>query len=594
MTHDMGGAAAASGSAVARRARTIWLSAILASRFSVRTHVIGLILVVVIPLLAFGAFLVLRFALQEQDFMASTVRERTREAAAAIDHELGTLRSRLLVLAGSRYLQTGDLAAFHAEAAEAMQADGLSVAVSDSDGRELLNTRAGPGAPPGPAPDPEVIRQVAATLAPEVTRYTRDPVTGVRSIAISVPVLRDRRAIYVLSLDIAPWLPRMLADLNLPPDWLVTINDRAGVTIARSQDAERFVGQPGRPEVLRRLRATAEGSIQLSSREGVPLYIAFDHVRFSGWSVAVGIPDAILYAPVRHSTWILVLAGGVVLALALMLAAGIAHGIARAITGLVDYADVVGRGEHIGMPQTGILETDAVARSLYLASERLQQSAQERAVLLDRTVTAQEAERKRIARELHDSLGQYLTALRLGFSAIEPHCACNPAAQQQLAELKSLAATLSRELNRIAWELRPMALDDLGLQRAVSQYLEEWAERSRLNVDLEIELGDRRLPQPVETALFRVLQEAVGNVMKHSGADRVGVILQAADREVRLIVEDNGRGFDPVPGADGNAPGLQHLGLLGLRERIALVGGSLEVESSAQQGGTTVYVRIPL
>ena len=346
--------------------------------------------------------------------------------------------------------------------------------------------------------------------------------------------------------------------------------------------------------MLRRLRAAAEGSFPLSSREGIPLYIAFAHVRFSGWSVAIGIPDAILYAPVRHSTLILVLAGGVVLALALMLAAGIAHGIARAITGLVGYADVVGRGEHIGMPRTGIIEADAVARSLHLASERLQQSAQERAVLLDRTVTAQEAERKRIARELHDSLGQYLTALRLGFSAIEPYCACNQAAQQRLAELKSLAAALARELNRIAWELRPMALDDLGLQRAVSQYLEEWAERSRLNIDLEINLGDRRLPQPVETALFRVLQEAIGNVMKHSGADRVGVILQAADREVRLIVEDNGRGFDMTHSADGSAPGLQHLGLLGLRERLALAGGSLEVESSAQQGGTTVYVRIPL
>jgi signal transduction histidine kinase len=579
---------------VARRAHTMWRRAIRSSRLSVRTHVIGLILVVVTPLLAFSAFLVLRFAVQQQDFMASTVRERTREAAAAIDHELGALRSRVFILAGSRHLQTGDLGAFYAEAAEAAQADGLSVALSDTDGRELFDTRDGPGAPPGPAPDPEVIRQVAATLAPEVTRYAKDPVTGARSIAISVAVLRDRRAIYVLSLNIAPWLPRMLADLNLPPDWLVTINDRADVTIARSQEADRFVGQPGRPEVLRRLHAAAGGSFLLSSREGIPLYIAFAHVRFSGWSVAVGIPTAILYAPVRHSTWILVLAGGVVLALALMLAAGIAQGIARAITGLVDYADVVGRGEHIGMPQTGILETDTVARSLYLASERLQQSAQERAVLLDRTITAQEAERKRIARELHDSLGQYLTALRLGFSAIEPHCACNPAAQQRLTELKSLAAALGRELNRIAWELRPMALDDLGLQRAVSQYLEEWAERSRLNIDLEINLDDRRLPQPVETALFRVLQEAVGNVMKHSGADRVGVILQAADREVRLIVEDNGRGFDLTPGADGNPPGLQHLGLLGLRERLALVGGSLEVESSTQQGGTTVYVRIPL
>ena len=164
-------------------------------------------------------------------------------------------------------------------------------------------------------------------------------------------------------------------------------------------------------------------------------------------------------------------------------------------------------------------------------------------MLLDRTVTAQEAERKRIARGLHDSLGQYLTALRLGFSAIEPYCACNRTAQQQLTELKTLAAELGRELNRIAWELRPMALDDLGLHQAVAQYLEEWAERSRLQIDLEINLDDRRLPQPVETALFRVLQEAVSNVVKHAGADRLGVVLEAARSEVRLIAEDDGRGF---------------------------------------------------
>ena len=137
-----------------------------------------------------------------------------------------------------------------------------------------------------------------------------------------------------------------------------------------------------------------------------------------------------------------------------------------------------------------------------------------------------------------------------------------------------------------------MALDDLGLQRAVGQYLEEWAERSKLNIDVEINLDDRRLPQPVETALFRVLQEAVSNVMKHSGAGRVGVVLQASDHEVRLIVEDDGRGFDVSRGPDGRELGMQHLGLIGVRERLALVGGSLEVESSAQDG-TTIYVRIP-
>jgi signal transduction histidine kinase len=381
--------------------------------------------------------------------------------------------------------------------------------------------------------------------------------------------------------------------LNLPPDWIVTIGDRAGTTIARSREAERFVGQMGRPAALERLRASDEGWFALTSREGIPLYVAFAHVKISGWSVAVGIPDRVLFAPVRRSTWILILAGGAVLALALVLATAIGQRIAGAITVLAGYADAVGRGERIDLPDTRLQETDAVARSLHLASERLQQSTRERAMLLDRTVTAQEAERRRIARELHDSLGQYLTALRLGFNAIEPHCASNEAAQQRLHQLKVLAADLGRELNRMAWELRPMALDDLGLQRAVTQYLEEWADRSRLHIDLEIDLGDRRLSQPVETALFRVLQEAITNVAKHACADRVSVILGATGREARLIVEDDGKGFDVVVGVEGHELSIQHLGLLGVRERLAVVGGSLEVESSTG-GGTTVYVRIPL
>ena len=194
----------------------------------------------------------------------------------------------------------------------------------------------------------------------------------------------------------------------------------------------------------------------------------------------------------------------------------------------------------------------SVARSLHLAGERLRQSALERAVLLDRTMIAQEAERKRIARELHDSLGQYLTALRLGFNAIDPFCAANETAQQRLNQLKKLAGDLGRELNRMAWELRPMALDDLGLRRAVIQYLEEWAERSRLQIDMEIGgLDNRRLPQAVETALFRVLQEAVTNVVKHSGASRVSVVLEATHGGVWLTVEDDGRGFDIDSGTDG-------------------------------------------
>jgi signal transduction histidine kinase len=589
----MGGVAAAGRITVVRRARLLRLGTAAASRLSVRTHVVGLILVIVAPLLAFSAFLVLRSAAHEEDFMAATARERSREAAATIDHELGSLRTRLLLLAGSRSLQSGDLEAFRAEATQLVKQDDMSLVLLDTSGQEVINTRAPTGVILPVTPDKAALDHVIATGMPDVSNLTRDVVTGELFISIDVPVFSDGRLVYLLRLNIEPILPRMVADLHLPEGWLVNIADRAGYTIARSLDAERYVGQMGRPELLARLRASDHGWMPVVSREGIPIYNAFAHVKFSDWILSVGVPDGVLFAPVRRSTWILILAGASTLTLALLLAVLIGRRIAQAITDLVGYAEVVGRGESIGQHETGILETNAVVRSLCRASARLQQSAQERAMLLDRTVTAQEAERKRIARELHDSLGQYLTALRLGFADIEPLCASNEAAQQRLTQLKRLAGEIGRELSRIAWELRPRALDDLGLRVAVTQYLEEWAERSRLHIDLEVNLGDSRLPQAVETAAFRVLQEAITNVVKHSGADRVGVILEATDKELRLIVEDNGRGFDAAGSSADLDLGIGHLGLLGVRERLALAGGSLEVESSPQ-GGTTVYARIPL
>jgi signal transduction histidine kinase len=595
-----------------------WLRGVFSTPRSVRTQMVGLILVVVGPLLLFSTYLVLRSAEHEQEIMASAVRERTQVASAVIDRQLGVLRARLFILAASAHLQSGDLGQFRHQASDIADQLGVPVIVSDLNGQELLDTRVPMGEPLPMMPDVDAVRRVAATWQADISNLTGDT-TREFMIALSVPVLHQDQLVYVLTFNIAPAVVGFMQELDFPSDWIIGISDRNGVTIARSHDADRFVGQMGRLPIIERFRAADSGSFPLISRDGVPVYNAFTRMKFANWTIAVGMPDAVLFAPVRRSTWLVSLIGGVTLALALLLAVLIARRIANPITTLVRYADIVGRGQHIDSRSTGIQETDAVLRSLHKASEQLNQSAaerdqveeelrrseqnyralsedlaaanEERAELLHRTVTAQEAERKRIARELHDSIGQYLTALRLGMNAIEPHVA-SAEADERLTNLKELTAELGGELNRMAWELRPMALDDLGLRSAMTHYLEEWGERARMHVDLEIALDERRLPAAVETVLFRVLQEAITNVVKHSGADRVGVVLEAVDGEVRLIVEDNGRGFARDDHAT-HAFGMKHLGLLGVRERLALVGGRLEVES-APGDGTTVYVCVPI
>src|SRR5262245_50006829 len=360
----MGATAAARAVVVARQGRArFWRRAAASVSLSVRTHIVGLILDIVTPLLAFSAFLVLRSAAHEQDVMGNAVRERTREAAAALDHELGALHARLLLLAGSHRLQIGDFAGFRAEAVEAAKQGTLSIVLSDLNGQQIVNTRAEASATLPMAADLQTIRRVVATGPTQISNLSRSPVTGELFTAIDVPVLQGGQLTYVLSLNIAPLLPHLLADLALPAEWIASIADRAGYTLARSREADRFVGQLGRPAVIKLFQTNHEGWFPLDTRDGIPAYNAFAHVKFSGWVVAVGIPVSDLYAPVRHSTLVLILTGAVTVALALLLAMVIGHRVAGAISSLAAYADVVGRGEQIGLPETRIRETDEVARA---------------------------------------------------------------------------------------------------------------------------------------------------------------------------------------------------------------------------------------
>jgi signal transduction histidine kinase len=213
--------------------------------------------------------------------------------------------------------------------------------------------------------------------------------------------------------------------------------------------------------------------------------------------------------------------------------------------------------------------------------------------VLRRLVAAEETERGRVSRELHDRLGQDLTALKLGLQIVRKQGACPPTLRESVGKLGSLADSMMRDLHRLAWELRPAALDDFGLELALRRYADEWAALSGVAVDFESGgVTARRLAREVETTLYRVAREALTNVFRHANAKRVSVLLQRRADHVSLIVEDDGRGFDAA--AVLRAPAAQaKLGLLGMQERAKLAGGSAEIESRPG-AGTTVFVRMPL
>jgi PAS domain S-box-containing protein len=210
-----------------------------------------------------------------------------------------------------------------------------------------------------------------------------------------------------------------------------------------------------------------------------------------------------------------------------------------------------------------------------------------RTELLARLVFAQEDERRRIAREMHDQFGEGLTALDHALSGLLHACGGSEDLVARVNTMQTVAQRLDRVVESLVWELRPTALDDLGLAAALTNYVKDWSGRVNIAAELHTSgLREQRLPSEVETTLYRIAQEALTNAAKHSRAGNVDVILERRTNHVFLIVEDDGVGFEP--GASGD----NGFGLLGMRERAALVGATLQIESSPGQG-TTILVRMP-
>lgn len=210
---------------------------------------------------------------------------------------------------------------------------------------------------------------------------------------------------------------------------------------------------------------------------------------------------------------------------------------------------------------------------------------EERNAVLRQLVAAEEKERLRLSRELHDQMGQLVTALLLGLKTLSPR----PGA---VADLERLAEQIAKEVHQVASVLRPPALDRLGLRRALQAHLEEWSARYRVPADFHaLGLNAERFPPEIETTLFRAVQEGLTNAAKHAAATQVSLVLERRQGTVGIILEDNGRGFDVERSAE-EASGAGRLGLLGMRERVELLGGTMEIES-APGGGTTLFVRLP-
>lgn len=251
-------------------------------------------------------------------------------------------------------------------------------------------------------------------------------------------------------------------------------------------------------------------------------------------------------------------------------------------------AEVVQRAQELQRANDRLRENELRLQQEVADRRRLEEV---RGHLIRQLVSVQEEERRRVARELHDSLGQHLTALGITLASLARRSDVPRALAADIERLQRIAGEIGDEVDHLASELRPMALDDLGLRDAIVRHVELWEHDTGIKADLHVRGLDRRLDDMLEMTVYRVVQEALTNVRRHARAERVSVVVEQRDGELVTVIEDDGVGFDPG-GAPGDRDSPRHLGLSTMQERAALVGGHLEVESVVGRG-TTVYLRVP-
>ncbi len=497
------------------------------------------------------------------------------------------------------------------------------IVIVDAAGRVMAADPAGAAEPP----EGDWLRDVLVGGRPAVSGALRGSAGAAPVVAAGVPVSRGGAPVAALvgEIDLAgPALADLVPPLQFGAGGYADLVDGRGVVLASTRpgragaesDHEKFL-----VERLRERRAAVSACHGCHTAAPVAEVMALAPVALSGWGIAIREPEAGVMAPAAFLRRGIFLAGTVFLGIGLVLAWGMARSVAGPVRRLTETARRIAGGDlAAAVPPGGGDEIGELSRSLgamrdelarLLAEARagtaeLERRVQERTAALEATaralrekeeargdllrklITAQEEERKRIARELHDETSQVLAALALGLEAAAG--APSPAAARgKLAGLRAMAVEALDGVHRIIHLLRPSALDDLGLVSAIRWTAEMVLERRGLQVDFTVRGEEGRLPPAAETALFRAVQEALTNVARHADADRVAITVAFAPDALEIAVEDDGKGFDAAAAFRAEGAGL---GLLGMRERMSLLDGTVDIASRPGEG-TRVTLRVP-
>jgi signal transduction histidine kinase len=594
------------------------------ARTPLRRRLLLLVGAALLPLAVASAIGLVLLAREKRAQVARGALDTMRAMAVAVDLELSRAITALQTLSASSPLDRDDLVAFHDEArrALALQPAWLTVTLADAEGQQVLNLLRPPGAPLPRVVEMASFQAALRTGRPVAGNMTLGPLTQEQHFTVRVPIVRADTPRYVASLAIKPdSMLRLIDRQRIPAEWVVSILDAHGLHVARSRRHEEFVARPPGDAMARLLAAAVtqpEGWGRSTTSEGDAVYAAYSRSHKTGWTVAVGIPAAVVDGAVLRSS--LLLGTGAFLSLALggAAAALVARHVTRPIGALRGAAQAVGRGETPSVPPSPIAELDEVADALTAAAAARRQAAAEREALLHREqqarALAEEASRAKdeflamLGHELRNPLGAVATAVRV----LERTAEAGPGA----ARARAIIARQVEHLGRLVDDLLDVGRVMTGkilLERAPLDLAAATA-----SALAALRAGARTDGHAVRTALAPVWVEAdvtrieqivvnlVGNAIKYTAAGgTITVSTRREDAHAVLEVADSGIGMAPdlvprifdlfVQGARGldRAQGGLGIGLTLVRRLAELHGGSVSAASPGEGKGSVFTVRLP-
>jgi signal transduction histidine kinase len=568
-----------------------------------RSWLVLLVVAAVLPLLlALGVALHVQNE-QQRAGRALVLREKAQAAAAVLSVRVELGASVLEALARQQEVRTGDLAGLYHEASALLSNQSLLSSVALTDGTGLVMLRA--SAQPDQSLSPGTLLACSSQVTPEDPggswrpRTVRTGEDGPDAWQAELATTLRQGPLRGCQLAVALSMRTFGAALrarNWPDAWIATVVDAERRVIAGSRRAEEHVGQIAASDVRSAIERGGTGEFNGRTLDGVPaLGYSAPVPGVAGWHVIVGVPRRSIDEEVDASSgqFILTTAGAFVLACCWALV--VARWMSREVHGIADgthrdgergspiaevdsVLELLDRSQH--EVEAAALRQHEVIRALEIENRRRVVTEGRLKAVQGKLFDAQEVERRRVARELHDELGQELALLQMMLKSIRA-----PAGAGPLAAAIAAVERLMDRARSLAMELRPHQLDDLGLPAALRALGRRAGEQSGLPVAVLVPDDAMRLPAAVETALFRVAQGAVTNTLRHAHAHSIALELTTDGAEAKLTVSDDGIGFEPqqVHG--------RHMGLQIMRERLEALGGRLAVRS-APGAGTVIEARV--